>query len=127
VKNASNPLYSFLNKQDVLYPFYKHLSATSISTTITKNAAIGSIGSSSTLVAYSDSESDVDEEEQDPPSELKQMIIKTAEFIAKSNNSYELEHHIRSKKGNDPNFNFLYSGNVYYNYFKSQIKKHISK
>lgn len=104
VKNTSNALYSFLNKKDILYPFYKH---------------IGTKYFTGNLVEYSDSDSE-DEE-------IKELIVKTASFIAKSNNSSELEQHLFKKNGKQENFLFLNPGNVYYNYFQSEIAKERNK
>lgn len=94
VKNASNAYYSFLNKQDILYPFYKH---------------IGNNRFNANLVDYSDSE---DEEE------IKERINKTASMIMKSNNSLALEEYLLKKNGHQDKFLFLNQGNAYYHYFQ---------
>lgn len=129
VTHASNPLYSFLNKQDQLYLFYKHLLSISSSSKAlaTVKKVVASLNSS--LVAYSDSESDDEDERttEEPPAELKQVILKTTEFIVKSNNSNELEQHIKLKRGHDPKFSFLHAGDVYHGYFQSQIKERLKK
>lgn len=112
VKNASNSLYSFLNKQDVLYPFYKHL----VSIT-TKSATF-----SSSLVAYSDSDSSSDNEEDSIPLETRDKIEKIAKYIVNSSNSHGLEQHLLKMKGNQADYLFLNAGDIHHSYFKSKIK-----
>ncbi|KAG2200767.1 hypothetical protein INT47_002811 [Mucor saturninus] len=103
VKNASNACYSFLNKQDILYPFYKH---------------IGSNRFSANLVDYSDSE---DEEEEED--EIKARIDQTALMIMKSPNSVALEEYLLKKNGHQDKFLFLNQGNAYYDYFQKAKEK----
>lgn len=111
VKNSRNQLYSFLNRQDVLYSFYKHVCWIS----------------NSGLANYDSSSSEEEEEEEEghneeiPPKEIQTIIEKTAFFIAKSNNSNDLEQHIRTKKCQDISFDFLKPNHKYYKYFKSRV------
>lgn len=104
MKNASNALYSFLNKHDILYPFYKHIGAPS-----------------HMLVNYSDSE------EEDDDAEIKERIEKTASMIAKSHNSEALEKYLLAKNGQQDKFLFLNKGNVYHNYFQKAKRKETNK
>lgn len=58
----------------------------------------------------------------DIPDDIKQIILKTAQFVAKSNNG-ALEQHIRSKRMGDPKFDFLNPQNSrYHAYYKSQVE-----
>ncbi|KAI8890316.1 hypothetical protein K501DRAFT_328670 [Backusella circina FSU 941] len=113
-RQANNPLYSFLNRKDQLYSFYKHILWLS----------------SSGLGGYGDSDSDDDSSSSslvDMPDDIKQIILKTAQFVAKSNNS-ALEQHIRSKRMGDPKFDFLNPQNTrYYAYYRSQVECFNSK
>ncbi|KAI8993475.1 hypothetical protein BDB01DRAFT_832289 [Pilobolus umbonatus] len=111
-KNGNNPYYSFLNKRDPLYPFYKHLLWIS----------------NSGLNMYGDS-SDSEEEEVSsrvtgsdpimPPDDILSIIMKTAEYVSKAGD--QLEDHIRNKKLGDPKFQFLDPSHSYYSYFRAKV------
>ncbi|KAI8973371.1 hypothetical protein BDF20DRAFT_882049 [Mycotypha africana] len=130
VRNSNNPLYSFLNKYDTLYPFYRHLLTLKRDTC--KNKAIAA---QVPLVDYgSSSENDSETEESDsvrkgnkpissPENKsLKEVIDKTASFIAKSRQGQQLLQHLKSKNRNNPKFDFLKEGSVHHAYFQQQLK-----
>ncbi|KAI7899329.1 uncharacterized protein BX663DRAFT_210842 [Cokeromyces recurvatus] len=109
VKNSTNSLYSFLNKQDPLYSFYKHVQW------------LNRLGN-----YYS---SDSEEEEEDkginiPSLETQQIIDKTAKYIAKSSNGAELEKRLKERKNHDPKFGFIHPDHLYHSFYKSKIKEY---
>jgi hypothetical protein len=106
VRNSRNPLYSFLNKRDSLYRFYKHIVWIS-------KSGLGNYGSSS----------EEEEEELQIPIDVLQIIQKTAQYITKSDQGGQLEQHLRLK--NDPKFAFLNAHHPYHGYFKSLVTKGI--
>lgn len=112
VKNSRNQLYSFLNRQDVLYSFYKHVCWIS-------NSGLANYDSSSS--SSSSDEENQGQDEEIPSKEIQTIIEKTAFFIAKSNNSDDLEQHIRTRKSQDISFDFLKPNHKYYKYFKSRV------
>jgi splicing factor 3A subunit 1 len=53
-----------------------------------------------------------------PPPEIKSIVDKTAEFIAKSGTEFEQ----KLLQGNDPKFNFLRSEHPYNAYYREKIE-----
>jgi hypothetical protein len=97
-------LYNFLNKQDSLYAFYKHIAWIS-------KSGLGNYDSSS------------EEEDLEIPADILLIIKKTAQFIIKSNQGSQLEEQIRIKNGHDSKFAFLNAHHPYHGYFRSLVTK----
>ncbi|KAI9323854.1 alternative splicing regulator-domain-containing protein [Dichotomocladium elegans] len=107
-RQSNNPLYSFLNRRNTLYPFYTHLVWLS----------------SSGLGAYGDTSSSEDEKEDDerkqPPPAVAQVIDKTAQAVARAGDA--LEKRIRERNGTDAKFSFIHQGHEYHPYYRSKVE-----
>ncbi|KAG0173126.1 hypothetical protein DFQ30_008798 [Apophysomyces sp. BC1015] len=107
-RQANNPMYSFLNKSDALYPFYKHILWLS-------QSGLADYGSDT-----SSDENEEDHASKKPPSDIADVIDKTARFVAKAGK--DLETRIKQRHTGDPKFAFLQSENIYHAYYKTQIE-----
>lgn len=56
-----------------------------------------------------------------PPPDIRILVDKTAQFIAKSGD--EMESRILSQRGGDPKFAFLKPDNPYYSYFRHKVEE----
>ncbi|CAO3680483.1 unnamed protein product [Umbelopsis ramanniana] len=122
-KQASNPLFAFLHKDNKLYKFYRHILWLS-------NSGLSGYGSS-------DSDSDADEDktnesndkiedtkksaEQPNNVDIHEAIEKTAAFVAKAGPS--LESKIKEKNLGNPKFAFLQPWNEYHAYYRSRVEE----
>ncbi|KAH8555465.1 alternative splicing regulator-domain-containing protein [Umbelopsis sp. PMI_123] len=120
-KQASNPLFAFLHKDNKLYKFYRHILWLS-------NSGLGGYGSS-------DSENEDEEEKikegndkkEDTAKSAEQVnsvdiyaaIEKTAAFVAKAGPS--LESKIKENNIGNPKFAFLQPWNEYHTYYRSRV------
>ncbi|KAG2187607.1 hypothetical protein INT44_005296 [Umbelopsis vinacea] len=120
-KQASNPLFAFLHKDNRLYKFYRHILWLS-------NSGLSGYGSS-------DSDSDAEEEkkqesndkiedtakstEQPNHDDIYEAIEKTAAFVAKAGPS--LESKIKEKHLGNPKFAFLQPWNEHHAYYRSRV------
>ncbi|KAG2176129.1 hypothetical protein INT43_005362, partial [Umbelopsis isabellina] len=130
-KQASNPMFAFLNKDHPLHKFYKHVLWLS----------------KSGLAGYGSSDSESDSEEQQSKSvegnvsseskseqsgeveqnnaDIYEVITKTAAFVAKAGSS--LESKIKEKNFGNPKFAFLNPWNELHAYYRSQVDYFISQ
>ncbi|KAI8576202.1 hypothetical protein K450DRAFT_258085 [Umbelopsis ramanniana AG] len=120
-KQASNPLFAFLHKDNKLYKFYRHILWLS-------NSGLSGYGSS-------DSDTDADEEknnesndniedvtksyEQPNNVDIYEAIEKTAAFVAKAGPS--LESKIKEKNLGNPKFAFLQPWNEHHAYYRTRV------
>ncbi|KAM3588774.1 hypothetical protein VKS41_001212 [Umbelopsis sp. WA50703] len=127
-KQASNPMFAFLNKDNPLHKFYKHVLWLS-------NSGLGGYGSSE---SESDSEEQQPKSNDTPESKLEQsgeteqnnadvykVISKTAAFVAKAGPS--LESKIKEKNLGNPKFGFLNPWNEFHAHYRSQVDYFISE
>lgn len=56
-----------------------------------------------------------------PPPELRNIVDKTAQFVAKPENGWEFVERIREQKKGEVKFNFLKANNPYHAYFLHRI------
>ncbi|KAK9761856.1 hypothetical protein K7432_012917 [Basidiobolus ranarum] len=117
-KQANNPGFCFLNKDDPLYTFYRHV------------RWLVQTG----LYDYSN-EDDSEEETTEipettieqsstpkiPPPEIKSIIDKMADFVTR--NGPSLEEKVKANKQNDPKFGFLLPRNEYHTYYQDMLHK----
>ncbi|KAL1915531.1 uncharacterized protein VTP21DRAFT_6655 [Calcarisporiella thermophila] len=114
VKQSRNPLFAFLNKDDPLYGFYRYVlqhKSSVIEMDLENTLHQDNTASTSLLQnpVTSDGEN-IPENIEVPQLELKQVIDKTASFVARADKSFEaliLERYV-----NNPTFNFLQSSNT---------------
>lgn len=57
-----------------------------------------------------------------PPPELRNIVDKTAGFVANSKNGPEFEARIQQNEKNNPKFNFLNPGDPYHAYYRNKVR-----